>query len=96
MVLDDVPIAGCLKVERRNTTMKTHRITLPIYDLSCGGGGALMVDRALARTPGVVHVYVNPATEMAYVVFDPALTDPNRLTQAVEHAGFRTGAPALR
>jgi cation transport ATPase len=69
---------------------------MPIYDLSCGGGGALMFERALARTSGVVHVYVNAATEMAYVAFDPALTDPNRLTQAVEHAGFRTGAPALR
>ena len=76
--------------------MKTQRITLPIYDLSCGGGGTLMVERALARTPGVVHVYVNAATEMAYVAFDPVLTDPTRLTQAVEHAGFHTGTPALR
>jgi copper chaperone CopZ len=76
--------------------MKTQRITLPIDDLSCGGGGALVVERALARTPGVVYVYVNPATEMAYIVYDPALSDPDRLVKVVEHAGFRAGAPSMR
>jgi copper chaperone CopZ len=71
--------------------MKTQRITLPIDDLSCGGGGALIVERALARTPGVVYVYVNPATEMAYIEYDP-----DRLVKVVEHAGFRAGAPSMR
>jgi cation transport ATPase len=76
--------------------MKTRRITLPIYDLSYGGGGVLIVERASARSTGVVHVYVNPATEMAYVEYDPALSDPNRLIAAVKHAGFRAGVPSLR
>ena len=76
--------------------MKTQRITLPIDDLSCGGGGALIVERALALTPGVVYVYINPATEMAYIEYDPALSDPDRLVKVVEHAGFHAGAPSLR
>ena len=76
--------------------MKSQRLTLPINDLSCGGGGSLIVERALARTAGVVYVYVNPATEMAYVEYDPAQIDPDRLANVVEHAGFRAGLPSLR
>jgi copper chaperone CopZ len=75
--------------------MKTQRFTLPIYDLSCGGG-SLAIERALACTPGVVYVYVNPATEMAYVEYDPAQATPDRLVTVVEHAGFRVGVPSIR
>ena len=76
--------------------MKTQRITLPIDRLSCGGGGALIVERALARTSGVVYVYVNPAMEMAYIEYDPTQSDLHRLIAAVKHAGFETGIPGMR
>ena len=75
--------------------MKTQRITIPIDDLSCSGGGVLIIERALARTSGVVYVYVNPATEMAYIEYDPQQVDPGRLSNVVEHAGFRAGMPSL-
>ena len=75
--------------------MKKQHVTLPIDDLSCGGGGALIVERALAHTPGVTQAYVNPATEMAYIEYDTAVSNLARLVEAVRHAGFRAGEPIL-
>ena len=71
--------------------MTTQRITLPIYNLGCGGGGALSIERALAKVPGVPYAYVNPLTEMAYVEFDPALASPGRLAAVIAELGY--GAP---
>ena len=69
--------------------MSTVRATLPIGGLSCRGGGALTVERALAQVPGVLVSSVNPATEMAYVQYDPAVCSPHDLLAAVEEVGFR-------
>jgi copper chaperone CopZ len=74
--------------------MTTERIIVPITDLGCWGSGALVVERALASAPGVVRVYVNPATEMAYVEYDPVVTGAQQLAEAVRRAGFGVG-PAL-
>lgn len=71
-----------------------QRSTLPVYNLGCGGGGALGLERTLRRIPGVRHVYVNPATEMAYVAYDAAQVDVPALTTAVKRAGY--GAPSMR
>jgi Cu+-exporting ATPase len=68
-------------------------LRIPIYDLGCGGAGATTIERELAATDGVSRVYVNPATETAYVDYDPALTDPSSLAQAIEKAGHRPGRP---
>lgn len=76
--------------------MKTVRATLPIYGLICGGGGALTVERSLARTSGVVRAYVNPFTEMAYVEYDPEFVDPGRLAEVVKRVGLRAGEPSIR
>lgn len=72
-------------------TRKTARVVLPILGLSCGGGGALGLERALLRVPGVLRVYVNPATEMAYVEYDPARVAPGELAAAVARTGLRAG-----
>jgi Cu+-exporting ATPase len=76
--------------------MQKERVTLEIYGLGCGGGGALAIERALTRINGVAHAYVNPATETAYVQFDPALVQPADLVHAIEAAGFRAGEPVRR
>lgn len=76
--------------------MSTTRVTLEIYDLTCGGGGALTVERTLARLKGVAQAYVNPATEMAYVEYDPSIICPSDLVRAVKGAGYSAGEPKPR
>ena len=82
------------EAEKRSAGFR--RVTVPIYGLACGGGGALTAERSLARVPGVKRAYVNPLTEMAYVEYDPAITDQAALIAALESAGLRAGAPSLR
>jgi copper chaperone CopZ len=76
--------------------MKTQRVVVPLYDLSCGGGGVLLIERVLAHTPGVLFAYVNPATEMAYVLYDPEQVNLDDLVNAIERAGFRAGILNVR
>lgn len=71
-------------------------LRIPIHGLGCGGAGVTTIERELAATDGVVRVYVNPATETAYVDYDPAETDPWSLARAVEKAGYRAGRPVER
>ncbi len=73
--------------------MILRRITLPIADFGCAGSGASILERALARAPGVTYAYVNAATEMAYVEFDSERTDLAQLTQVIKQAGFHMGEP---
>ena len=75
---------------------KVRRITLPIYGLGSGGGGALTAERALAKVVGVERAYVNPLTEMAYIVYDATVTRSAQFAAAIEGVGLRAGEPGLR
>ncbi len=77
-------------------TISTQRVTLPITDLGCAGSGAIIVERALLHIPGVSRAYVNPATEMAYVEFDPARTEVGHLIAGIERSGFHTSGAIPR
>ncbi len=68
-------------------------LQIPIYGLGCGGAGATTIERELAATHGVVRVYVNPATETAYVDYDPAETNAWVLARAIERAGYQVARP---
>ncbi len=70
---------------------RNQRITLPIYDLCRGGGGALMVESTLIKIPGVVYGYVNTGTEMACVEYNPAVCCLNQIIAAINRAGFEAG-----
>lgn len=70
-----------------------QQLRIPVYDLGCGGAGATTIEREIAATDGVLSVNVNPATEIAYVEYDPAETDPWSLARVIEKAGYRAGRP---
>ncbi len=72
--------------------MDERWVRIPILDLGCAGDTGRL-ERRLARQPGVVEVAVNPATEAAYIRFDPRSTTPARLRDAVEREGYRTAEP---
>lgn len=70
---------------------KRSAARIPVYGLGCGGGGATSIERVLTHLPGVLRAYVNPATEIAYIDYDPATTDAVQLAQAIERTGYRAG-----
>lgn len=71
----------------------TRRVRIPVLDLGCGGAGATTIERGLAGTDGVLRVYVNPATETAYIDYNPAETNPRSLALAIDSTGYRAGRP---
>ena len=72
----------------------TRQIRIPVFGLGCGGAGATDIERELAATRGVLCASLNPATETAYVEYDPAVIDPWALARAIERAGYRPGRPS--
>jgi copper chaperone CopZ len=68
--------------------MTKHHLVVPIADFGCAASGALILERALERVPGVAYVYVNPATEMAYLDIDPEQCDRATIDRAIATAGF--------
>ena len=79
-----------------HSDLEVERVTLPIYGLTCWGGGSLTIEQAILRVEGVRYAYVNPATEMAYIEYDPAGCALEALARAVEACGFHAGVPAPR
>jgi cation transport ATPase len=76
--------------------MTTARVTLPLYNLGCGGGEALAIEHAIATTPGVAQVSINPLTEMAYVVYDPTRLCPEHLRAALDRLGYGQPPPVAQ
>jgi cation transport ATPase len=56
----------------------------------------MAIEQSLARQAGVLHATVNPATEVAYVAYDPAVCDAAALVNAIRRAGFGAGPPVER
>jgi copper chaperone CopZ len=70
--------------------MPTSRTALPLSSNVCSGERQT-VERILSEVAGVVTTMVNPVSEMAYVEYDPARTDPAALFTVLRRAGFADG-----
>ena len=68
-------------------TGMTKPVVLSLYNLSCSAD-THSIEQMLKREPGVVKVYANPATEKAYIEYKVALTNPDRLRDLLQKAGF--------
>jgi Cu+-exporting ATPase len=68
------------------------RCDLPIEGMTCASCAA-RIQRRLSGAPGVASANVNFATRMATVMYDPAVTGPGALGEAVRDIGYRVTAP---
>ena len=75
--------------------MSTQHVSIPVFGFSCGGGGARTVERVLSRLPGAAEVYVNPATALAEVDFDPDRLTVADVCAGNSRSGFRPGKPIV-
>ncbi|MGE5588699.1 MAG: heavy metal translocating P-type ATPase [Clostridia bacterium] len=66
---------------------RERRTTFRITGMTCASCAA-RVERALARSRGVLSARVNLATERATVVYDPSSTSESALVDAVREAGY--------
>ena len=69
------------------------RVTLPVIGLSLGGCGALTVELELQRLSGVSEVYVNPATENAYVHYESERVNADDIAAKIRELGYATELP---
>ena len=67
--------------------MAVKRIEIVLSGVYCEGP---VMGQILCKIDGVVDVYVNPATDTAYIDYDPERVGPDRLLQAVRDLGYRS------
>ena len=68
-------------------TDRKRRFEIPVTGMNCAGC-ALNVEKALKGVAGVESAAVNFANARATVLFDPRLTDPQTLEEAIFAAGY--------
>jgi Cu+-exporting ATPase len=66
---------------------RQQELHIAITGMTCASCSA-RVEKALKKVPGVSEASVNLASEQAAVCFDPSNAPPDRLLEAVEHAGY--------
>lgn len=67
---------------------ESHASALFRVEGMCCGDESQMVEKALRKIPGVKEVSFRLVSQEVRVEFDPGMTDPRRLTQAIESTGL--------
>jgi Cu2+-exporting ATPase len=73
------------------------RAQIPVQGMVCAACG-LLIEHRVKRVPGVASAQVDFAGRRAYVAFDAAQTDAQKIALAIRKAGYATGdaAPGAR
>jgi Cu+-exporting ATPase len=90
VTLDNGPVPLTTLVQAVQETgydVATEKVSLPIGGMTCASCVA-HVEEALAKTPGVLSVNVNLATEKASVEYIPTLTGLSDFRRAVAEVGY--------
>ena len=73
-------------------TKAPRTVNLPVSGMTCAGCSA-HVQKALAGAPGVTEANVNLMTSNATVTFEPNVTSPEKLVEAVRATGYGAELP---
>ncbi len=74
------------------TTAPGARIDIPVEGMTCAACQA-SVQKALQRQPGVLDAAVNLMMKNAAVTYDPAVTRPEALVEAIRDTGYEAELP---
>ena len=74
------------------TRTKEKTVSIPVTGMTCAGCQA-NVQKALATAPGVAEANVNLMTSNATVTFEPEVTSPEQLVEAVRATGYGAELP---
>ncbi len=68
------------------------KVDIPVQGMTCAACQA-SVQKALQRQPGVVDASVNLMMKNAAVTYDPAVTRPEALVEAIRDTGYEAELP---
>jgi Cu+-exporting ATPase len=70
-------------------------LEIPVTGMECASC-ALTVEKAIREVPGIEQANVNFASEKALVSYDPSLTEPRAIAEAVRSAGYQPGGATMQ
>src|SRR5919112_1652999 len=73
-------------------TAGSTKITIPVSGMTCASCQA-GVQKSLQRQPGVLDASVNLMMKNAAVTYDPAVTRPEALVEAIRDTGYEAELP---